>query len=157
MLLVVEGLFVVLGRRGDEAVGGVDDGFFDGGGVDGDGGGLPGEVAGGELQGVEEEAGAAGVEGGLGEAVDDLADGELDGGAVLGHGEGEGFGVRGAGEVGRGAVGLVEVAEVLGAQAGGVAAAAGGVDVAALVTGDCGGFGLVWHGWCPSRGVWVKS
>ena len=45
-----------------------------------------GEVAAGDLEGVEEEAGAAGVELVAGDALDDEAEGVLDGGAVLGEG-----------------------------------------------------------------------
>jgi hypothetical protein len=60
-----------------------------------------------------------------------VADGELDGGAVFGCRKSEGFGVVGFGLAGW-AVGLVEVTERLGVEAGGFAAAAGGEDVAAL-------------------------
>ncbi len=91
----VEGVRVVLGGRGNEAVGGVFDDFFDGGGGGWLGGELFREIAGGKLQGVEQEAGAARVEGGVGDFAHDVADGELDGGAVLGHGEGERFRRRG--------------------------------------------------------------
>ena len=52
--------------------------------------GFVGEVAAGDLEGVEEETSAAGVEGVGGELVHDGADGELDGGVVLGQGDGEG-------------------------------------------------------------------
>jgi hypothetical protein len=153
---VVEGVGVVLGERGDEAVGGVFDDFFDGGGGGGLGGELFGEVVGGKLQGVEEEAGAARVEGGVGDFAHDVADGELDRGAVLGHGEGEGFRVDRFGKAGGGAAGLVEVAEVLRAEAGGLAAAAFGVDVAALEAWDFGGFdgfGCGWHA-VPLPGIY---
>jgi hypothetical protein len=49
------------------------------------GGGLGfGEVEAGDLEAVEEEAGAAGVDVVGGDTLQDLADGGLDGGAVLG-------------------------------------------------------------------------
>ena len=48
------------------------------------------EVDGGDLEAVEQEAGAAGVDLVGGDAAEDLADGELDGGAVFGEGEVEG-------------------------------------------------------------------
>ena len=53
------------------------------------------EVDGGDLEAVEQEAGAAGVDLVAGDAAEDLADGELDGGAVFGQGEVEG-GLAGA-------------------------------------------------------------
>jgi len=73
----------------DWAVDGVDDDF--GNGFNGLRvfGGL-GEVAGGDLEGVEQEAGAARVDGVGGDAADDFADALEDGGAVLGDGELEG-------------------------------------------------------------------
>jgi hypothetical protein len=92
---------------------------------------LFGEVERGDLEGVEEQAGAARGEGAGGELFDDGADGELDGGTVFGHGEGEGLRVVGFGFAGW-AVGLVEVAEGLVVEAGGFAAADFGEDVAAL-------------------------
>ena len=101
-----------------------------------------GKVGGGDLERVEEEAGAARVDVVGGDAAEDFADGELDGGAVFGHGEIEG-GATGAAMFGPGdglAGGVMEVAEGLGAEAGRAAAAAVGVDVAAaLAFGD--GFG----------------
>ena len=105
-----------------------------------------GEVGGGDLEAVEEEAGAAGVELVGGEAIEDLADGLLDGGAVLGDGEGEGGGsVLALGEVqcgegARGVGGAVVEAEVLVAERGAAAAVAAGEDVAALEA-TCGGCG----------------
>ena len=56
-------------------------GFLAGGGLDG---GWFGEVQGGDLQAVEEQAGAARVEGVFGYAGEDFADGVLDGAAVFG-------------------------------------------------------------------------
>ena len=53
----------------------------------------PGEVVAGDLEGVEHEAGAAGVEFGGGEAFEDVAEGGLDGGAVFGPGNGEAGGL----------------------------------------------------------------
>jgi hypothetical protein len=129
-------------------VGGVEDDVFDG--VDGL---VFGEVHGGDLETVEEEAGAAGVECVGGDALEDFADGVLDGGAVFGDGEGEGPAAAAGFEVDDGlAVGVVVVAEGLEAEAGGVATATVGEDVAAL---QWGGFG---HGWPPPWGLFrVKS
>ncbi len=133
------------GAGGDGAVGGVGDGLFDQASLlCRDGRGF-GEVERGDLEAVEEEAGAAGVDGVGGDAAEDLADGDLDGSAVLGKGEVEG-GLAGA-AVARVADGLagvvVEVAELFPAEGGAAAAAAFGVDVAALealgrVFGDAG-------------------
>jgi len=53
------------------------------------------EGYGGDLHGVEEEAGAAVVEVAEGDAEDDLVDGELDGAGVLDVGEDEGDGAAG--------------------------------------------------------------
>ncbi len=80
------GSFVELGLRGERAVGLVEGDFVDGVGGRGGFGGF-GEVGGGDLEGVEEEAGAAGVEFVGGDAAHEDADGGLDGGAVLGEGE----------------------------------------------------------------------
>jgi hypothetical protein len=76
------------GFRGERAVVGIVDDFVDG---------FPGEslrvrfgqVVAGDLEGVEDQAGAARVEGAGGEVLDDQADGKLDGGAVLGQRERE--------------------------------------------------------------------
>jgi hypothetical protein len=106
--------------------------------VDGGLGGLLGlgfgQVEAGDLEGVEEESGAAGVEVVGGDALDDLADGGLDGGAVLGQWQVEGAEAGFAGLwVGDGfAGGVVVVAEVLVAERVAAAAAAVGEDVAAL-------------------------
>ncbi|HEX3374120.1 MAG TPA: hypothetical protein VHS13_07925 [Edaphobacter sp.] len=92
-----------------------------------------GEVEAGDLEAVEEESGAAGVDVVGGDALEDLADRALDGGAVFGQGEFEGRATGSAG-VGCGfAGGVVVVAEVLAAEAGAAAAVAVGEDVAALV------------------------
>lgn len=102
-----------------------------------------GEVGCGDLETVEEEACAAGVDGVRGDAAEDFADGELDGAAVFGQREVEG-GLAGAARAGVGdglAGGVVEVAEVFPAERGAAAAAAFGVDVAALEALRC--FGLV--------------
>jgi hypothetical protein len=82
------------------------------------------------------------------DALEDDADGGLDGGTVLGQGELE-AGVGVAVEVGRGfgaAGGVVVVAEVLVAEAFAAAAVSVGEDVAALEVLDFG----VWHVWGPS-------
>jgi hypothetical protein len=96
------------------------------------------EVGGGDLEGVEEESGAARVEVVLGDAGDDLAEGLLDGGAAAGLGELEGA-AAGLAEAGVGdglALGVVVVAELFAAQGGGAAAAALGEGVAALVAAE---------------------
>ena len=127
-----------LGAGGDGAEGGIGGDVFDGSSLLCQDGCGPGEVERGDLEAVEEEAGAAGVELIAGEAVEDLADGLLDGGAVFGDGEGEGCGVVLAlGEVdgGEGLAGVeaaVVEAEVLVAEGGAAAAVAAGEDVAAL-------------------------
>jgi hypothetical protein len=97
---------------------------------------------------VEEEPGAAGVEVVGGDALEYEADGELDGGAVLGDGEVEGgeAGLAG-GRIGDGmAGGVVVVAEVLVAEGGGAAAASVDEDVAAALAFGLFDDGLVWHG-----------
>ena len=105
-----------------------------------------GQVEAGDLEAVEEEAGALGVDLVAGDAEQDLADGALDGGAVLGQGDVEvGLAATAvAGVLDRAARGVVVVAELLVAQAGAAAAVAVGEDVAALVA-----FGGVWHGGIP--------
>jgi hypothetical protein len=55
-------------------------------------GGRLGDVEGGDLEAVEEQSGAAGVEGVARDAGEDLADGDLDGGAVFDHRQVEGGG-----------------------------------------------------------------
>ena len=95
------------------------------------------------METVEEEAGAAGVDLVAGDAAEDFADGELDGGAVFGHGEVE-VGLVGlalAWVLHGASGGVVVVAEVFVAQAWAAAAVAVGEDVAALVA--------FWFGhWC---------
>ena len=79
-----------------------------------------GEVGGGELQSVEEEAGAAEVDVVAGDAVDDAAEGFLDLGAGVGGGHVEGV-AAGLSEasVGDGAAGeVMVVAELLAAHGG---------------------------------------
>jgi hypothetical protein len=56
-----------------------------------------GEEAGGDLEAVEEVSGALGVEVVGGDALEDLGEGELDGGAVFELGEGEGGAAAAAG------------------------------------------------------------
>ena len=134
-------------------MGGVGDDFFDDGAFLFAAGlcGLMGrEVEGGDLEAVEEEAGAAGVDGVGGDAAEDLADGELDGAAVFGQGEVEGglAGATGARAGDRLAGGVVEVAELFSAEGGAAAAAAFGVDVAALEALRCG-LVCVGHVWGP--------
>jgi len=65
-------------------VGGVFGDFFDGGLGFGFGVGF-GEVLAGDLEAVEQEAGSFGVEIVGGQALEDFADGVLDGGAVFGE------------------------------------------------------------------------
>src|SRR5258705_161888 len=78
------------GARGEDAEGGVDGDLFYGFGC-GCGFALGfGEVEAGDLEAVEEEAGAAGVDFVGGDALQDFADGGLDGGAVFRQGQVEG-------------------------------------------------------------------
>jgi hypothetical protein len=112
-----------------------------------------GEVEAGDLEAIEEEAGAAGVDVVGCDALEDFADGGLDGGAVFLERQVEGgaaasalfwFGDRAAG-------GVVVVAELFAVQAGAAAAVAVGEDVAALEAfwrfgaGFGSGFDGVWH------------
>jgi hypothetical protein len=136
---------------GKGSVGGVVGGVFHEEVVGGSGvrGGF-GEVEAGDLEAVEEQSGAAWVEVVGGDALEDFSDGELDGGAVLGVGEVEGAEAGFAlGWVFDGSAGgVVEVAELLVAEAGAAAAVSVGEDVAALEAGfgvgRCGEVGL--HG-----------
>jgi hypothetical protein len=108
--------------------------------------GFAGQVDAGDLEAVEEQAGAFGVDLVAGDAEDDLADGALDGSAVFGQGEVE-LGLAAAvlgGVVDGTARGVVVVAELLVAEAGAAAAVAVGEDVAALVA-----FGFLLHGGIP--------
>lgn len=95
---------------------------------------LAREVLGGRPETVEEEAGAFGFERAVGDADEDLGDGELDGGAVFGEWEFEANVVDGepAWRAGAWAGGVVEVAEVFLAEGWGAAAVAIGEDMAAL-------------------------
>jgi len=113
---------------------------------------LFGEVGAGDLESVEEESSAFGVECFEGDALEDLTDGDLDGGAVLGRGEVElGVGVGAGALVERlgaaeSAGGVVVVAELLLAQGWAAAAVSLGEDVSALVAwfghvGPLPGFG----------------
>ncbi len=116
-----------------------------------------GEVEGGDLEAVEEQAGSSGVDFVGGDALEDFSDGGLDGGAVFGQGEGEGVGAAASGLwVYDGfARGVVVVAELFGAEGGALAAAAVGEDVAALVAFW---FCCVGHnGAPPSPGFVVQS
>ncbi len=128
------------GGWGEDAEGGIDDdlfyrlccglgfavGFFCGGlGF--------GEVEAGDLEAVEEEAGAAGVDVVGGDALEDFTDGGLDGGTVFGEGQVEGGAAAAAlARVCDGlAGGVVVVAELLLAEAWAGAAVSVGEDVAA--------------------------
>jgi hypothetical protein len=150
-LLEVEGLggFDELGAGCEGAVGWVLDDLFDGGfgGFLGRGFALAREVEGGDLEAVEQEAGAAGVDFVERDAAEGLGDGDLDGAAVLDEGEGEG----GAAAFALACVpnwdtgGVVEVTKFFVAQADGAAAEAAGENVAALEA----------HGGWRGDGFWV--
>lgn len=132
---------------------------------------LRGEIGGGDLEGVEHEAGAAGVDVVAGEAVEDLAEGGLNGGSAEGSAEHEDVAAGVAPtRVGDGLAGVVVVVAEVGAAHGGAAAAESvGKDVAALAAfgfllhlGDSlrdAGDGVLhlgdgaWHGSLPH---WVK-
>ena len=161
------------GAGGDGAEVRVGDDVFDHGllGGLGEGGAGVGEVERGDLEAVKEKAGAAGVELVVGEPVEDLSDGELDGAAVLWNGEGEGGGAllalghvrhlnHGGGDGSAGVGGVVVEAEVLGAEAGAAAAVAVGEDVTALeAAGLGGGLGCgdgLGHGGYPSPWVLLR-
>lgn len=116
----------------DGAVGGVVD--YVGDGVYGSCVGVGfGEVVACGLEGVEEESGTFGVEGVLGELLDDFADGVLDGAAVFGAWEGEGgsasFALGGVGDGCSG--GVVVEAEGFVGEAGAAAAVSVGEQVTA--------------------------
>ncbi len=108
-----------------------------------------GEVEAGDLEAVEEQTCSAGIDLVGGDALEDLADGELDGGLVLGQWQVElGAAVLAVARFGDGAAGgVVVVAEVFSAEAWAAAAAAVGEDVAALIA-----LRLVLHGVAP----WVR-
>jgi hypothetical protein len=157
------GGFADLGGWGEDAQFGMGGGLFDEFGL----GGLGfGEVEAGDLEAVEEEAGATGVDVVGGDALEDLADGVLDGGAVFWKRDLEGGAAAAAGaRVGCGSAGGVVVeAEVFSAEAGAAAAVAVGEDVPALEAFGC--FGFVMSGfvarWCgcigpsPRGTFWCK-
>ena len=113
--------------------------FFDGRGVAGGFGGSR-DVEAGDLESVEEESGAFGIDFVAGDAAEDFADGRLDGAAVFGDGDVE-FGLfwaAGTGVSGGAAGGVVVVAEFFLLEAGAAAAVSVGEDVAALIA--FGGF-----------------
>ena len=159
--------FADFGAGGEDAEGGVDGDLFDGlvfgfGFVGGSGFGLGsglgfGEVEAGDLEAVEEETGAAWVDVVGGDALEDLADGGLDGGAVFGERQVEdGAAAAALARAGDGlAGGVVVVAELFLAEAWAGAAVSVGEDVAALVLFDvwCG----VLHGGVPRPVKSVQS
>ena len=112
-----------------------------------------GEVETGDLEAVEEESGAAGVDVVGGDAAENFANRVLDGGAVFGERKVEGGAAASALlRVGDGfSGGVVVVAEVFSAEAGAAAAVAVGEDVAALVLfgGRCDVCNGVLHGVPP--------
>ena len=121
------------------------------------GGGLFGQVEAGDLEAIEEEAGAARVDVVGGDALKDFADGGLDGGTVFRQRQVEG----GASAAASAWVfywfscGVVVVAELFLAEAWALAAAAVGEDMAALVL--FGLFGCVLHGPSPRVLFGAKS
>jgi hypothetical protein len=96
-----------------------------------------GEVEAGDLETVQEQAGSAGVDVVGGDALQDLAYGKLNAGAIVGIGERKvegGTAASAALRVGDGSSGgVVVVAEVFSAQTGAAAAVAVGEDVSALI------------------------
>jgi hypothetical protein len=144
---------VELGGRGEDAELEVEDGFLDGG--EGFGGLAQGgerrgfgQVHGGDVEAVQKQPGAARVDSVKGYALEDDADGGLDGGTVFGVGKDEGG--LGGFVVGLELAALVEVldgpaggvvveAKYFLAQADAAAAMAVGEDVTALESG-----GLLW-------------
>ena len=113
------------------------------------------EVAGGDLEAVEDEAGAADVEFVGCEADDDFVDGVVQGGLIGGWGEAEAAaGAAGVGVGDGAAVGVVEVAEGFAAEGGGAAAVVVGEEVCAGWDGFGGRFRgrLGGHGWGPPPG-----
>ncbi len=132
--------------RGDGAVDGVEDELFDRCGALGFGVLLCGrQVAGGDLQAVEEQSGAFGVEVVGGEAGEDFGDGELDGGSVFEVSDRKRglFGAAFAKVFHRAAVVVVKIAEIFFLECGRAAATAGGEDVTALEAGIYSG-GHAW-------------
>ncbi len=149
---LVSGLFEVE-DGGDRAVDGIEDDLFDRAGARGFGR-FPGgrQVAAGDLQAVEEQAGTFGVEGVGGEAGEDLGDGELDGSAVLQVAQEECFlsGAPVAEVFHRAAILVVKIAKFFLFECGRAAAAAGSEDVTALEAWVGGGG----HAWVPP---WLNS
>jgi len=94
----------------------------------------PRQVEAGDLQAIEQQPGAARIQIVGGDALQHLAERELQGGAVLGHAalEGAQAGLARGGVFHRAARSVVEVAEIFVAQADRAAAAAPGKDVTAL-------------------------
>jgi hypothetical protein len=154
-----------LGDGGEGAEVGIEGEVFDGDGLvvglfggPGFEGGLFGEVGGGDLEGVEDEAGAAGIDGVGGDAGDDVVERDLDGGAVLDEGDGDVFvlGVAGGRLVAATVAGVVVEAEGFAAQGDGAAAEAVAADVAALEAAGFGlGFGGFWVGFHGGIPPWV--
>jgi hypothetical protein len=101
------------------------------------------EVEAGDLETVEEEAGAPGIDFVGGDALEDFADGGLDGGTVFRQRQGEGGATASAlARVGKGfSCCVVVVAEFFVAQAGAAATVAVGEDVTALEAFWCFGSG----------------
>jgi hypothetical protein len=134
------------GFGSEDSVFGIEDGVFDGGeGLVGRERGGFWQVEGGDLETVEEQAGAAGVYSVERDAAEDDADGGLDGGTVFGVGQDEGglggFGVgleasaRSEFRYGNGwASGVVVVAKSFFAEADAAATVSVGEDMAALET-----------------------
>ena len=111
-----------------------------------------GEIRACDLQAVEQQTGAAGVDFVGGDAAQDLADGVLDGATVFGIGECEGRALRPGGwgfPLWDGtAGGVVKITEFFAAQARAGATAPGGENVAALEAlfgVRCGGEISLWH------------
>jgi hypothetical protein len=136
------------GAWGEDAEGGVGsdlfDGLFFGGFVGVATGGFGGEfwfgeIDAGDLEAVEEEAGTAGVDVVGGDATEDMSDGGLDAGAIVGVGQGQFEGGAAAATLAWVfdglAGGVVVVAELFVAETWTGAAASVGEDVAALVPG----------------------
>jgi hypothetical protein len=100
-----------------------------------------GEVEAGDLEAVEEEAGAAGIDVVGGDAAENFSDGLLDGGTIFRQRKVEGGAAASTlVRIGEGfSGGVVVVAKVFSAEAGAAAAVTVGEDVAALVLFD---------GWC---------
>ncbi len=120
---------------GEGAESGIGDDLFD---LDDIATGLidTGEVERGDLEAVEEKAGAFGVDLVGGDAAEDVADGALDGSAVVGIGEVEVEGVLrlvpSRGVLGGAAGGVVVVTKFFAAEAWAAATVSVGEDVAAL-------------------------